>query len=135
VGGGRDQRHDQPDGGRGDHQGLDRRQLQDGDGRHRWAPDPDSEVGRFYSKTTSGKVPGIADAELDALIERGARGDERGAARGDLQADRAARPRPGLHHRALHYPLRWELTWDFVKGYEVMPSNARLTVRKTYLDQ
>src|SRR5687767_14336411 len=36
-----------------------------------WAPDPDSEVGRFYSKTTSGKVPGIADAELDALIERG----------------------------------------------------------------
>ena len=100
-----------------------------------WAPDPDSEVTQFYSKATSGKVPGIADAELDALIEQG---------RVETNQQRRVEIYKKIEQRALDqvyvivpytYPLRWELIWDFVKGYEVMPSNARLTVRKTSLDQ
>lgn len=100
-----------------------------------WTPDPDVEVGRFHSKTTSGKVPGINDPEMDALIEKG---------RVTTNTQQRADVYKQIQQRALDqvyvivpyvYPLRWELTWDFVKGYEVMPSNARLTVRKTYLDQ
>lgn len=100
-----------------------------------WAPDPDVEVAQFYSKATSGKVPGIADAEIDALIE---------GCRIETNAEKRIGIYRQIQQRALDqvyvivpytYPLRWELTWDFVKGYEAMPSNARLTVRKTYLDQ
>jgi peptide/nickel transport system substrate-binding protein len=100
-----------------------------------WAPDPDAEVGRFYSKTTSSKVPGINDPDLDALIEKG---------RITTDTQQRVAIYKQIQQRVLDqvyvivpyvYPLRWELTWNFVKGYEVMPSNARLTVRKTWLDQ
>jgi peptide/nickel transport system substrate-binding protein len=100
-----------------------------------WSPDPDAEVSRFRSDSPFGSAMGISDAEIDELIESG---------RTELDDDQRAEIYEQIQERALDqvyiivpytYPLRWELAWDFVHGYEVMASNARLYVRQTWLSE
>ena len=78
---------------------------------------------------------GISDPQLDQLIEQG-RQEGNEAARTKIYKD--------IERHALEqvyiivpyvYPLRWELVWKHVQGYEVMPSNARLSVRGVWLDK
>jgi peptide/nickel transport system substrate-binding protein len=100
-----------------------------------WQPDPDQEVRNFYSQSPFGTGIGINDSELDELIEQAA-------------AEVDEETRVELYHQIQEhildqvyiivpyaYPLRWELVWDFVHGYEVMASNARLYVRETWLSE
>lgn len=98
-----------------------------------WTPDPNQEVQAMYSQSAMGQGQGINDPELDALIEDGLSTTD--------EADRIEIYQQ-IQELALEqvyvivpyvYPLRWELIWDRVQGYEVMPSNARMTVRKTWL--
>ena len=100
-----------------------------------WRPDPSNEVSNFYSQSSFGQGMGINDPDLDALIEQGL-----------AETDPEAREEiyRQIQEHALEqvyiivpytYPLRWELLWDYVKGYDVMASNARISVRKTWLDQ
>jgi peptide/nickel transport system substrate-binding protein len=100
-----------------------------------WAPDPDAEVDRFYSKSPFGRNMGINDPKLDELIEAG---------RSELDQTRREAIYRQIQQYVLEqvytivpytYPLRWELVWDYVKGYHVMASNARLYVRQTWLNR
>ncbi|MGH2558770.1 MAG: ABC transporter substrate-binding protein, partial [Thermomicrobiales bacterium] len=100
-----------------------------------WTPDPNQEVDRFHSATSFRVVKGIADAALDQLIEQG-RTEADEATRIEIYGQIQQHILDNVYVIVPYtYPLRWELLWDYVKGYEVMPSNARLTVRKTWLDQ
>ncbi len=98
-----------------------------------WTPDPNQEVVPFQSDSAMAQGLGLADPDLDALILEGrATADEaeRVAIYEQIQElvlDQAYMLVPYV------YPLRWELIWEQVEGYEVMPSNARLTVRETWL--
>jgi peptide/nickel transport system substrate-binding protein len=100
-----------------------------------WVADPDGEVIRLYSKDSFAKNMGLADPKLDEMIEAGR-----------VETDDAKRVAvyKGIEKYVLEqvytiipytYPLRWELTWDYVKGYDVMASNARLSLRKTFIDK
>lgn len=100
-----------------------------------WRPDPSNEVTYFYSKSAFGKALGINDPELDELIEQGL---------AETDPDARVKIYKQIEHRVLDqvyviipytYPLRWELVWNYVKGYDVMASNARISVRKTWLDK
>ncbi|HYI15404.1 MAG TPA: hypothetical protein VEX37_08435, partial [Thermomicrobiales bacterium] len=88
----------------------------------------------FLSTSAAGQAQGIANLELDELINAGT-----------IESDPDARVE--IYHQIQDlileevyvivpytYPLRWELVWDYVKGYDVMASNARISVRKTWLD-
>lgn len=99
-----------------------------------WRPDPSNEVERFHSQSPFGKAMGIDDSELDKLIEAGiAETDE--AARIDIYHQIQERILDQVYVIIPYtYPLRWELLWNYVKGYDVMASNARISVRKTWLD-
>jgi peptide/nickel transport system substrate-binding protein len=100
-----------------------------------WTPDPNQEVDRFHSETSFRNVKGLKDPELDALIEQG-RTEADEAKRIEIYGQIQQRMLDNVYIIVPYtYPLRWELLWNYVKGYEVMPSNARLTVRKTWLDQ
>ncbi len=99
-----------------------------------WNADPDEEVVRFYSQSPFGSAMGIDDPEVDELIEEG---------RVEIEDDARIEIYHQIQERVLDqvytiipyaYPLRWELAWEYVRGYEVMPSNARLYVRQTWLD-
>ena len=87
-----------------------------------WTPDPNQEVVPFQSDSAMAQGIGLADPDLDALILEGrATADE--AERiaiyeqiQELVLDQAYMLVPYV------YPLRWELIWEQVEGYEVMPS-------------
>ncbi|MBA2520237.1 MAG: ABC transporter substrate-binding protein [Chloroflexia bacterium] len=98
-----------------------------------WTPDPNQEVQPMYSRSTMGQGQGINDPELDALIEEGiATVDE--AARIDIYQQIQQLVLDQVYVIVPYvYPLRWELIYDQIQGYEVMPSNARTTVRQTWL--
>ena len=100
-----------------------------------WTPDPDQEVDFFLSTAPFAQGMGIDDPELDELILQG-RAETDPEARVEIYQQIQERVLDQVYTIVPYtYPLRWELRWNYVKGYEVMPSNARLTVRKTWLDQ
>jgi peptide/nickel transport system substrate-binding protein len=100
-----------------------------------WAADADAEFNRFNSKSPFGKAMGINDPKVDELIEAGR-----------VESDQAKRI--SIYQQAQQlvldqvyvivpytYPLRWELTWEHVKDYDVMASNGRQSVRKVWIDK
>lgn len=97
-----------------------------------WTPDPNQEVVRLSFDSNEDRSLGIDDPELDELIERGRTvSDEQERidtyhAIQERVLDQAYMLIPYV------YPLRWELVWDHVHGYDVMPSNARMSLRKTW---
>lgn len=99
-----------------------------------WRPDPDRELVRFSRDSPLPEKLGRVDEYLFDLIEQGrttSDEDERIAIYEQIQ-----------HHMLDQvylivpyvYPLRWELIWDDVHGYEVTPSNSRMSVRETWKD-
>lgn len=99
-----------------------------------WLPDPSNEADRFHSESPRGKSMKINDPELDALVEQGV---------AETDPDARVEIYKQIEQYALEqvyiivpyvYGWRWELVWDYVKGYDVMPSNARISTRKTWLD-
>jgi peptide/nickel transport system substrate-binding protein len=99
-----------------------------------WQPDPSNECARFLSTGSTGKAMGINDPELDALLSSGTT---------ETDPDARIAIYKQIEQLVLDqvyvivpytYPLRWELVWDSVKGYDVMASNARISVRHTWLD-
>ncbi len=100
-----------------------------------WQPDPSSEVARFHSTNQIGQAMEINDPELDALIDEGLATtdpDERVEIYKQIETLVLEQVYTIVPYT---YPLRWELLWNYVKGYDVMASNARISVRKTWLDQ
>ena len=99
-----------------------------------WTPDPNQEVQPMYSQSAMGQGQGINDPELDALIEAGLSTTDE-AERIDIYQQIQELVLEQVYVIVPYvYPLRWELIWDRVQGYEVMPSNARITLRHTWLD-
>jgi peptide/nickel transport system substrate-binding protein len=99
-----------------------------------WTPDPSNEVARYHSESPQGSAYGINDPEVDELIEQGL---------AESDPDTRVEIYTELQEHILDqvyvivpytYPLRWELLWNYVQGYDVMASNARISVRKTWLD-
>jgi peptide/nickel transport system substrate-binding protein len=99
-----------------------------------WQPDPSNEVARFLSTGSTGKAMEISDAELDELIVSGTT---------EIDPDARVEIYKQIEQHVLEqvyvivpytYPLRWELVWDYVKGYDVTAANSRMSVRKTWLD-
>lgn len=99
-----------------------------------WRPDPSNEVTYFYSKSAFGKGMGINDPDMDSLIEQGL-SETDPEARIDIykQIEQLALDQAYIVI-PYTYPLRWELMWGYVKGYDVMASNSRASVRHTWLD-
>lgn len=98
-----------------------------------WSPDPDAIVSRLGSQHAYGKAMGMADAQLDKMIEE-ARSildvPKRAAAYQAIQkhiADQA-------HVLQIYqYPLRWEAWHGYVKGYVPLAANIRSFVRTTWV--
>jgi len=101
-----------------------------------WAADPDVRLySSWHSSQTFAQGYCRNDPELDELLDRGrvtTDPDERMDIYQKVQeriADQAyAIPNYG-------YPLRWEMWWDYVKGYHSVPSNSRWALRTTWLDK
>lgn len=100
-----------------------------------WTPDPDEIVQRMTSANPYGNAMGMADHELDTMVL---------AARGELDLAKRATDYQEIQQRIAdqayilqiyQYPMRWEMWWDYVKGYEVLPANIRTFVRTTWLDK
>ena len=98
-----------------------------------WSPDPDAIVSRLLSTSAFGKAMGMADMQLDKMIED---------ARAILDsAKRAAAYQQMQKHIAeqayilqiYQYPLRWEAWRSYVKGYVPLAANIRTFVRTTWL--
>lgn len=99
-----------------------------------WTPDPSNESARYHSSSPQGSAYGINDPEVDRLIDAGL---------AESDPDKRVEIYRELQTRILDqvyvitpyvYPLRWELIWNYVKGYDVMANNSRISVRKTWLD-
>ena len=98
-----------------------------------WSPDPDAIVSRLLSSGSQGKGMGMADTQLDKMIED---------ARAILDnTQRAAAYRQIQKHVAdqayilqiYQYPLRWEAWQKHVKGYVPLAANIRTFVRTTWV--
>jgi peptide/nickel transport system substrate-binding protein len=100
-----------------------------------WNPDPDAIVSYMASANNFGKAMGMADAQLDKMIED-ARSildiPKRAAAYQQIQkhiADQA------YILQIYQYPLRWEAWRNYVKGYVPLAANIRTFVRTTWLNK
>jgi peptide/nickel transport system substrate-binding protein len=98
-----------------------------------WTPDADAIFQYVKSDTKFGTAMGIADPQLDKLITD---------ARADVDpASRAAKNLQIQRHIAenayviqtYQYPLRWEIWWNYAKGYMPLAANIRSFVRTTWV--
>lgn len=100
-----------------------------------WRPDPDRELVRFSRDSPLAEKLGRVDEELFDLIDQGRSTSD--------EAERIAIYEQIQQHMLDQvyilipyvYPLRWELIWEHVHGYDVTPSNARMSVRETWKDE
>lgn len=101
-----------------------------------WNPDPDA-LGftRFHSTGATSKARAWKDDVLDKLLEDGrVATDEK--KRAEIYHKVQERIADQVAQIAVYvYPLRWELTWDFVKGYKPTAANSRVYLRETWLDR
>jgi peptide/nickel transport system substrate-binding protein len=100
-----------------------------------WNPDPDAIVTRLLSTNTYGKAMGMKDSEYDDMVAK---------AREELDLDKRAADYQEIQKRiadqayclqVYQYPLRWEMWWNYVKGYVALPANIRSYVRTAWLDK
>jgi len=100
-----------------------------------WTPDSDGTLQYIKSDSNTGKASGTNDPGLDAMILE---------ARAELDlAKRADKNRAIQRHIAdnayiiqvYQYPLRWEIWWNYVKGYVPIAANIRSFVRTTWLQK
>lgn len=96
-----------------------------------WSPDPDAIVSRITSSHAQGKGMGMADAQLDKMVEDARAildGPKRAAAYQQIQKHIAEQ---AYLLQIYQYPLRWEAWWSHVKGYVPLAANIRSFVRTT----
>ncbi|MBM3524583.1 MAG: ABC transporter substrate-binding protein [Alphaproteobacteria bacterium] len=100
-----------------------------------WNPDPDAIATRITSTHTQGKGMGMNDAELDAMIAE---------ARTILDVAKRVEAYRRIQHRVAdqaycldiyQYPLRWEIWWNYAKGYQPLTVNIRSYVRTAWIDK
>ena len=96
-----------------------------------WSPDPDAIVTRLSSTHSQGKGLGMADAQLDKMIE-----DARSILDNAKRASAYQQIQKHIAEQAYilqiyQYPLRWEAWWSYVKGYVPLAANIRTFVRTT----
>lgn len=95
-----------------------------------WTPDPDQILQRLNSTSDYGKAQGYADTELDAMIAA-ARAIIDPAARAAANLEIQKRIAENAYVLQVYqYPLRWELWWNRVEGYEPLAANIRSFVRE-----
>lgn len=101
-----------------------------------WAADPSYWTTlQLHSSTDFAQNQGIDDPEVDRLLDEAAETvdpDERARIYHELQEYLASQVYNIVTYT---YPLRWELYGEHVEGYDVMASNARLSLRKTWLNE
>lgn len=100
-----------------------------------WSPDPDAILQRMSSASAFGANMGMADAELDEMIAEARTlldPQQRAAAHEAIQ-ERIAEHAYVL--QIYQYPLRWEIWWDTVTGYEPLAANIRSYVRTTSIEE
>ena len=96
-----------------------------------WSPDPDVIVTRLTSSHSQGKGLGMADAQLDKMVEDARAildNGKRAAAYQQIQKHIAEQ---AYILQIYQYPLRWEAWWGYVKGYVPLAANIRTFVRTT----
>jgi peptide/nickel transport system substrate-binding protein len=100
-----------------------------------WTPDADAIFQYVKSDSKFGTAMGIKDAELDRMITD---------ARADIDTkSRAAKNLAIQRHIAdnahiiqvYQYPLRWEIWWNYVKGYVPLAANIRSYVRTAWVQK
>lgn len=101
-----------------------------------WEPDPDTRLyDSFHSSSATAQAYCLNDPELDALLEAG-RTTTDAAERAQIYNDVQALIAEQAYVLVLYgYPLRWEMWWDYVEGYNNVPSNSRWALRTTWLDK
>lgn len=101
-----------------------------------WVPDVDGEIYlRFHSSTPFAQNQGLKDEELDRYFEQG-----RTATNLEDRKQAYIRAQERLADQAYNivlytYPLRWEVAWDYVKGYQPLSGQRRIYLRHTWLDK
>ena len=98
-----------------------------------WTPDPNAIFQYAKSGSKVGSTMGIKDPDFDRMIAE-ARADldpaSRAARNGEIQrriADNA------YVLQIYQYPLRWEIWWNYVKGYAPLAANIRSYVRTAWV--
>lgn len=100
-----------------------------------WSSDADVIFQYLVSDSKFGKAMGMSDEKLDDMIA---------AARAEVNREaRAAANLEIQRHIAdnayimqiYQYPLRWEIWWDQVEGYEPLAANIRSFVRTTWIKE
>ena len=100
-----------------------------------WSPDPDVIVTRLTSTHSQGKGLGMADAQLDKMVEDARAildNTKRAAAYQQIQKHIAEQ---AYILQIYQYPLRWEAWWGYVKGYVPLAANIRTFVRTAWLSK
>ena len=100
-----------------------------------WSPDPDAIVSRLLSSGSQGKGMGMADTQLDKMIEDARAildNTKRAAAYQQIQKHIAEQ---AYILQIYQYPLRWEAWRKVVKGYVPLAANIRSFVRTTWMDK
>ena len=100
-----------------------------------WSPDPDAIVSRLMSSGAQGKGIGMADTQLDKMIE-----DARTILDNAQRAKAYQQIQKHIAEQAYilqiyQYPLRWEAWWKYVKGYVALAANIRTFVRTAWIDK
>jgi len=98
-----------------------------------WTPDSDATLQYVKSDSNTGKAMGTNDPALDKMIldartelDLGARATKNMAIQRYI-ADNA------YVIQVYQYPLRWEIWWNYAKGYVPIAANIRSFVRTTWL--
>jgi len=101
-----------------------------------WRSDPDLRLyPRYHSSGSEPKAYCLGDPQLDELLEQGRATtdhDERNEIYQEAQKLIAEQAYVIVDYG---YPLRWEMWWDYVKGYHNVASNSRWALRTTWLDK
>lgn len=100
-----------------------------------WSPDPDAILSRVMSTSDYGAAQGYTDTNLDEMVRKAratVNEDERAKLNREITAYMADQAYM-LH--IYQYPLRWEMWWNYVKGYHALAANIRTYVRTTWLDK
>jgi peptide/nickel transport system substrate-binding protein len=101
-----------------------------------WNADPDGQLYNwFHSSTPTAKAYCINDPELDKLLDQGRTSTDLNA-RTEIYQNVQKRIADQAYVFVLYgYPLRWEMWWDYVKGYANRTSNTRFALRYAWLDK
>jgi peptide/nickel transport system substrate-binding protein len=100
-----------------------------------WSPDPDAILSRILSTSSSGKALGMSDTTLDKMII-----DARAILDRNKRAEAYLAIQKRINDNAYvldiyQYPLRWEMWWNYVKGYVPLAANIRSYVRTAWIDK